>query len=78
MTGFFPAKSSLGNVYTGTEAEETANEFMKLMPYLGDYYNVTPNWPEQRDNWFNLLQQVFNGDDVQTAADAYAEKSNKK
>ncbi len=78
LTGFFPAKSSLGNVYTGTEAEETANEFMKLMPYLGDYYNVTPNWPEQRDNWFNLLQQVFNGDDVQTAADAYAEKSNKK
>lgn len=77
LTGFFPAKSSLGNVYVGTPNEETANEFLKLMPYLGDYYNVTPNWPDQRTNWFNLLQQVFNGDDVQTAADNYVQQSNK-
>ena len=29
------------------------------MPYLGDYYNVTPNWTAQRQNWFNMLQEIM-------------------
>lgn len=47
-----------------------------FMPFLGDYYNVTPGWPEQRTAWWNLLQQIFGGDDVQTAADKYVEICN--
>ena len=39
--------------------------------WLGDYYNVTPGWAEQRTEWWNLLQRIFNGGDVQTEADLY-------
>ena len=74
-TGFFPARASYGNVYAGTENEERMATYGELMPYLGDYYNVTPNWPQQRTAWFNLLQKIFADTDVQTAADDYVAES---
>ena len=76
MTGFFPVRACLGNVYAGTETEADADEFLTLMPYLGDYYNVTGGWTEQRTLWFNMLQQVFSGTDAQTAADTFVESAN--
>ncbi len=48
------------------------------MPYLGDYYNVTPNWAVQRTEWWNLLQRIFAGEDVQTAVATYANNVNIK
>ena len=57
LTGFFPVRESLGDVYEGTDQAENMGEFASLMPYLGDYYNVAPNWTEQRQNWFNMLQR---------------------
>lgn len=70
-------RASLGNVYAGTEQEADAEEFLKLMPFLGDYYNVIGGWSEQRTNWFNMLQNVFiTGTDPQTAADEFVEASN--
>lgn len=75
-TGFFPVRSSVGDVYTGTE-KESFKEFQRFMPYLGDYYAVTPNWPEQRTEWWNLLQRIFQNGDVQAEADVYAKNVNK-
>ena len=76
-TGFFPVRSSYGNVYAGTEDEARMETFASFMPWLGDYYNVTGGWAEQRTAWWNMLQQIFGGEDVQTAADQYVEICNK-
>ena len=70
-TGFFPVRSSFGDVYTGTEDEARMNNFKGFMQYLGDYYNVTPGWAEQRTAWFTMLQQVFGGTDIATALATY-------
>lgn len=76
-TGFFPVRSSFGNPYEGTEDEERMAVYANFQQWLGDYYNVTLGWNEQRTAWWNLLQQVLvTGDDIQTAADAYAETCN--
>lgn len=75
-TGFFPVRASYGNVYAGTEDEARMEVFSGFMPYLSDYYNVTLGWAEQRTAWWNLLQQIFGGEDVQTAADNYAKTCN--
>ena len=72
-TGFFPVRASYGNVYAGEENEKRMEVFASFMPYMGDYYNVTPGWTEQRTAWWNMLQQIFTGTDVQEAADAYVE-----
>lgn len=75
-TGFFPVRSSFGNVYAGTEDEERMEVFGSFQQWLGDYYNVTGGWAEQRTEWWNLLQQIFGGEDVKTATDTYVEKCN--
>lgn len=77
LTGFFPVRASQGDVYKDTEDAERMANYTELMPYLGDYYNVTPNWTEQRNNWFNMLQEVLvKGTPAQTAADNFVSASN--
>lgn len=75
-TGFFPVRESFGNVYEGTEDEERMSVFASFMPYLGDYYNVTPGWTEQRTAWWNMLQGVFGGADVTETVNSYADTCN--
>ena len=40
------------------------NEYTKLMPYLGDYYQVTAGWATARTEWWNMLQRIGTGADV--------------
>ena len=40
------------------------NEYTKLMPLLGDYYQVAPKWAEARTSWWNMLQRVGAGGNV--------------
>ena len=75
-SGFFPTRASLGDVYAGTDKEENG-EYAIFMPFLGDYYQVTPNWAAQRTEWWNLLQRIFAGGDVATEVAAYVANANK-
>ncbi|MDD4849482.1 MAG: extracellular solute-binding protein [Gemmiger sp.] len=72
LTGFFPVRASYGDVYAGTEDEARMAAFSAYMQYLGDYYNVTPGWAEQRTAWWNMLQQIFTGTSVEDASATYA------
>ena len=74
-TTFFPVRSSLGDVYAGTE-KASFSEFLTFMPYLGDYYNVTTKWAEQRTAWFEMLQNAFTTGDAAAALEAYAATAN--
>ena len=76
-TGFFPVRASFGDIYTGTE-KESFKDFLVFMPYLGDYYNVTPNWAVQRTEWWNMLQRIFAGGDVKTEVETYVNNANAK
>ena len=51
-------------------------EYNKLMPMLGDYYQVTTNWAPARTAWWNMLQAVGAGEDVATAVATWAETAN--
>ena len=43
---------------------EIMNEYNKLMPYLGDYYQVTTGWANARTEWWNMLQRIGDGGSV--------------
>ncbi len=50
---------------TGIWADnEIMNEYTKLMPYLGDYYQVTAGWAVARTEWWNMLQRIGDGGNV--------------
>ena len=72
-SNFFAARSAAeGNDLSGVWADnEIMNEYTKLMPMLGDYYQVTTGWAAARTAWWNMLQQVGASDgsvDAITAA----------
>ncbi len=73
-TGFFPVRSSFGNVYAGTDREEAMGVYASFLPNLGAYYQVAPVWPEQRTAWWEMLQEMFTGTEPQAAADNYMAK----
>ena len=75
---YFPVRDTVeGADLTGLYSD---NEIMKdygtLMQYLGDYYQVTGGWTEARTAWWNMLQQVGSGADVQTAVDEFVATAN--
>ena len=75
-TGYFPTKASFGDIFTGTEKAGNA-DYAVFNPYLGDIYDVTPGWPNQRTEWWNLLQRIFAGGDVATEVGVYSTNVNK-
>ena len=52
------------------------NEYTKLMPYLGDYYQVTTNWANARTEWWNMLQRVGAGGNVADEVAAFCANAN--
>lgn len=60
------------------EGNEIMSEYTKLMPLLGDYYQVTTNWANARTAWWNMLQEVGKGDDIQTAVNKFCDTANGK
>ena len=63
----------LSNIYEGNEI---MSEYTKLMPFLGDYYQVVPGWAEARTAWWNMLQQVGAGADVAEAVAEFCAAAN--
>ena len=52
------------------------NEYTKLMPYLGDYYQVTSGWATARTEWWNMLQRIGGGGDVTTEVAEFCTNAN--
>lgn len=55
---------------------EIMNEYTKLMPYLGDYYQVTAGWTQARTSWWNMLQKIGAGEDVAASLESFAAEAN--
>ena len=51
-------------------------EYNKLMPYLGDYYQVTTGWAQARTSWWNMLQDIGEGADVAETVSTYMAEAN--
>ena len=51
-------------------------EYTKLMPFLGDYYQVTDNWAAARTEWWNMLQRIGSGGDVSAEVAAFDAAAN--
>ena len=71
-SNFFAARTAAeGNDLSDVWADnEIMNEYTKLMPMLGDYYQVTTGWATARTAWWNMLQQVGASDGSEEAISA--------
>ncbi len=53
-------------------------EYNVLMPLLGDYYQVTSNWTAARAAWWEMLQDVGEGQDIATVVEQWCNTANGK
>lgn len=71
-TGYWATRDVSG-LYEG---DEIMTEYGKLVPFMGPYYQITLGWPEARTAWWNALQRIGNGGDVQTELDQFVSEAN--
>lgn len=72
----FPVKASVKDVYAGEDSELFMNEFSKVAPYMGGYYQIVPGWAEARTAWWQMLQNVGAGGDIAAAVENFDAISN--
>jgi multiple sugar transport system substrate-binding protein len=75
---YFPVRTAAeGTDLTGVWADnEIMNDYQVLMPFLGDYYQVTQGWAAARTAWWNMLQDVGEGQDIATVVAAGVAEAN--
>ena len=71
-TSYWPTRAVEG-MYEGNEL---MTEYGKLVPFMGDYYQITKGWTTARTEWWNALQRIGAGGDVQTELDTFVANAN--
>ncbi|MDO4314283.1 MAG: extracellular solute-binding protein [Oscillospiraceae bacterium] len=62
---------------TGIWADEPIMaEYNKLMPYLGDLYQVSAGWAQARTSWWNMLQDIGEGADIASTVETFMAEAN--
>ena len=75
---YFAARSAAEGTDLSTiwADNDIMNEYQVLMPYLGDYYQVTKGWAGARTEWWTMLQKVGEGADIASTVATYAGNAN--
>ena len=71
-TSYWPTREVAG-MYDGNDM---MTEYGIMVPYMGDYYQITKGWTTARTEWWNALQRIGAGGDVQTELDTFVANAN--
>ena len=52
------------------------SEYSMFIPYVDNYYQITPNWANARTLWWTMLQKVGRGEDIAAALEEFQRKAN--
>ena len=62
-SSYWPVRD-MDNIY---ENDMLMTEYSNFMPYMGDYYQITPEWDKARTAWWQLLAEIAAGNDISEA-----------
>lgn len=72
-SGFWSTRQSVSDVYPGDELKTVYGSFMQ---YMGDYYQVVGGWAEARTAWWNMLQDIGEGGDINALVKTFVDTAN--
>lgn len=67
IASYWPVRD-MNNIY---ENDMLMTEYSIFMPYMGDYYQITPGWTEARTAWWQMLAKIGNGTDISEAVKGF-------
>lgn len=59
-SSYWPVRD-MGNLYAN---DVLMTEYSIFMPYMGDYYQTTPDWARARAAWWQMLANIGDGADI--------------
>lgn len=62
-SSYWPVRD-IDNIY---ENDMLMTEYSDFMPYMGDYYQITPGWTDARAAWWQMLAKIGEGTDISEA-----------
>ena len=63
----------LENIYVN---DQIMTEYGIFTQYMSSYHQITPGWPEARTAWWQMLQEIGAGGDVEAAAETFDKTAN--
>lgn len=67
VSTYWPVRE-LDNIYVN---DMLMTEYSVFMPHMGDYYQITPGWPEARTAWWQMLRRIGEGTEISEAVDGF-------
>ncbi len=76
ISNFFSCRSKAEGVEIKSSNPLLVEYYGKMMPYMGEYYQITKGWAGARTEWWNMLQRVGAGDDIAATVAKYEANAN--
>ena len=76
ISNFFSVRSTAEGVEIKSENPTLVEYYNNLIPYVGEYYQITTGWAGARTEWWNMLQRIGEGDDIATTVAKYEANAN--
>ena len=76
ISNFFSCRSMAEGVEIKSSNPLLVEYYSKMMPYMGEYYQITNGWAGARTEWWNMLQRVGAGDDIAETVAKYEANAN--
>ncbi|MCI8870184.1 MAG: extracellular solute-binding protein [Lawsonibacter sp.] len=76
ISNFFSCRSMAEGVEIKSSNPLLVEYYSKMMPYMGEYYQITKGWAGARTEWWNMLQRVGAGDDIAETVAKYEANAN--
>ena len=76
ISNFFSCRDTAEGVKIQSENPLLVEYYGKMMPYMGEYYQITTGWAEARTAWWNMLQKVGEGNDIAATVAEYEGQAN--
>lgn len=67
ISSYWPVRD-MDNIY---ENDVLMTEYSIFMPYMGDYYQITPGWTQARAAWWQMLARIGAGTDISEAVKGF-------
>lgn len=76
ISNFFSVRSTAEGAEIKSENPTLVEYYDNLIPYVGEYYQITTGWAGARTEWWNMLQRIGEGDDIATTVAKYEANAN--
>ena len=76
ISNFFSVRSTAEGAEIKADNPTLVEYYDRLIPYVGEYYQITKGWAGARTAWWNMLQDIGEGADIAATVASFEAEAN--